>query len=96
VITEHMIVKWAFGPVGTAVLGGLWWIMKKIFGNLKAEWTKVIDGLERIEKVQGVQAENHLKTIETNTAMTNTILEKMELQSAELTGFLKGILNKDV
>jgi hypothetical protein len=94
-ITEHIIIKWALGPVGTAVFGAIWWGVKAMFSRVKTEWTKVLDGLERIEKVQGVQAENHLRTIETNTAMTNTILEKMELQSAELTGFLKGILSKD-
>jgi hypothetical protein len=89
-------VKWALGPAGTAVFGFIWWGVKVMFSRVKTEWTKVLDGLERIEKVQGVQAENHLHAIEISTAKTNDILEKMELQSAELTGFLKGILNKNV
>jgi hypothetical protein len=91
----HSFIKWALGPVGTAVFGAIWWGMKKFIDSLKTEWGNVTSRLARIEQVQGVQTENHLKTIETNTAKTNEILEKMELQSAELTGFLKGILNKN-
>ena len=94
-IAPHILVKWALGPVGTAVFGFIWWGIKNMFSKMKTEWTKVLDGLERIEKVQGVQAANCLTTIQANGARTNEILEKMELQSAELTGFLKGILNKN-
>jgi len=95
-VAPHSIVKWALGPVGTAVLGFIWWGIKAMFTKLKNEWTAVTSRLERIESVQGVQAENHLKTIEVNTGHTNEILEKMELSQAELTGYLKGILNKQL
>ena len=93
-IAPHIFVKWALGPVGTAAFGILGWGIKKMFASLKNEWTTITARLERIESVQGVQAENHLKTIENNTSRTNEILEKMELQSAELTGYLKGIFNR--
>lgn len=94
-IAPHIFIKYVFGPVGTAVAGGIWWAMKKFIGSIKTEWAKILDGLDRIEKVQGVQAANCLTTIQANGIRTNEILEKMELQSAELTGFLKGILNKN-
>jgi len=51
--------------------------------------------LERIENVQGVQAENHLHTIQGNTGKTVEILEKMQLGQAELNGYLRGLLNRD-
>ncbi len=95
ILPSHPIIKWVFGPVGTFVLGGVWWTMKKIFSGIKTEWVKLRDGIDRIEKIQTVQAANCLTTIQANGARTNEILEKMELQSAELTGFLKGILNKN-
>jgi hypothetical protein len=51
--------------------------------------------LERIENVQGVQAENHLHTIQGNTGKTVEILEKMQLGQAEQNGYLRGLLSKD-
>lgn len=53
---------------------------------------KQAERLERIETVQGVQAENHLHTIQGNTGKTVEILEKMQIGQAELNGYLKGIL----
>jgi hypothetical protein len=68
--------------------------MKKTIAAVKAEWTKVTGRLERIENVQGVQAENHLTTIQTNTAKTNEILLTVQLNLAEQTGYLKAIAEK--
>ena len=87
-------LRWASGPVGTFVLGTGWWIMNKVADKLKTEWRQVTSRLERIESVQGVQAENHLKTIEANTGKTNEHLEKIEIGQAELNGYIKGFLNK--
>jgi hypothetical protein len=56
---------------------------------------KQSERLERIETVQGVQAENHLCTIQGNTGKTVEILEKMQVGQAEFNGYLKGFLNKE-
>ena len=68
-----------FGVVVSALLYLVRSIMKKAIAAVKAEWTKVTDRLERIENVQGVQAENHLTTIQTNTAKTNEILQAVQI-----------------
>ena len=94
ILPSHPIIKWVFGPVGTAVLGATWWLMKKFIGVLKSEWSKVKDGLDRIEKIQTLQAENHLRTIETNTATAVQVLEKIHDSQLEMSGYMKAMHDK--
>ena len=69
-------------------------IVKKTVAAIKAEWQVVSNRLERIEDVQGVQAENHLTTIQANTSKTNEILQALQVDLAEQTGYLKAIAEK--
>jgi hypothetical protein len=43
-----------------------------------------------------VQAENHLHTIQGETGKTVEILEKMQNSQAEMNGYLRGVLSKDI
>jgi hypothetical protein len=93
-ITEHIFVKWALGPVGTFVFGAIWWGVKNVFAKLKTEWGKAVEVLNRLEKVQTIQVENCLSTIQKNGSATNDLLAQIHLEQAEMNGFLKGILGK--
>jgi hypothetical protein len=80
----HMIVG--------AVLTVLGWVGKYVGGLLMDEWRDAKSTLNSIKQTAEVQSENHLTTIQGNTAKTNEILERMASGQAEMNGWLKGRL----
>jgi competence protein ComGF len=52
------------------------------------------DDLNHIKNIQGVQAENHLTTIQNESIKTNELLNDMRTQNAETNGYLKAIVDK--
>lgn len=76
-------------PGGLAAIG---WLGKYFFGLLADEWRDTKEKITLIQHATQVQAENHLQTIQLNTAKTNEILEKMATGQAEMNGWLKGRL----
>lgn len=76
----------------TAFLSVTGWFGKYVLKNIKQEWKEMKDRLMTIETTTRVQAENHLNTIQANTAKANELLEKMVENQAEMNGFLKGRL----
>lgn len=80
----HMIIG-----AGVTVLG---WIGKYVVGVLMDEWREAKSTLTAIQQTAQVQSENHLTTIQGNTAKTNDILERMASGQAEMNGWLKGRL----
>jgi hypothetical protein len=67
----------------------MFWLGKKAKRGIEE---KILEPIARIEKIQTVQAENHLQTIQANTAKTVEVLEKMVVAQAETNGFLRGIV----
>lgn len=84
-IIPEAYIYLAFGAVLTALLALVRFGMKKAIQALKTEWNTAMERLERIESVQGVQAENHLNTIQQNTA----VLPAIQKDISELVGYLK-------
>ena len=87
-------LSWILGP-GAGILGAISWAANKFFiSPLQQAWKSATDTLDRIEKVQGVQAENHLLTIENNTTRTNELLQAIHDGQLEMSGFLRGMSGK--
>lgn len=79
----------------TAVVGILGWGVKYFGGRLVAEWRMVTGKLSTIESTAHELADNHLHTIQENTAKTNALLEKVVDNQIELNGWLKGRASRD-
>lgn len=71
----------------TIILLGLSYAGHKVLKFVKKQAAR----LERIENVQGVQAENHLSTIQENTGKTVELLQQIQVGQAEMNGYLRGI-----
>ena len=80
--TPHAIV--------TSLLAALGWLGKYVAKSIKAEWQDAKGKLDSIANTTQVQAENHLHTIQENTAKSNVLLERVVEGQAEMNGFLKG------
>lgn len=89
------LLKWVIGVLSSGLFALVGWAVRRMWSSASDEWTRVTSRLERIETIQGVTAENHLTTIQTNTAKTVEVLEDMKVGQAELNGYLRGILNKE-
>ena len=93
-IIPETYIYGAFGVVVTMLVFLVRFGMKKLIEALKIEWKTVTDRLERIEMVQGAQAENHLNTIQANSTKACEILSDIQLSMAEQNGYLKAISEK--
>ena len=80
-------VHYAPYPAALAMLG---WLGKYVFNSFQTEWRDVKTKLNSIAMTTQNQAENHLQTIQHNTAQTNDLLVKVIEGQAETNGFLKG------
>jgi hypothetical protein len=76
--------------VVTSVTGLFMWLAKRVGRSIKDEWKDTKDKLNAIATTTQIQAENHLTTIQHNTARSNDLLEKVVEGQAEMNGFLKG------
>lgn len=85
-------VHYAPHAIVTGLLSILGWFFKNLYNDIKEEWSDTKKRLITIETTTCVQAENHLNTIQANTAKTNELLEKISENQAEMNGFLKGRL----
>lgn len=74
----------------TALIAGVGWLGKYFGSQLVKEWRDAKEKLIAIEATTRVQAENHLHTIEANTAKTNELLTKVVDGQIEMNGWLKG------
>lgn len=81
--------------IEAAVTGTLGWGVKYVLHSLQKEWREMKDTLSSIKTTTQVQAENHLTTIQGNTAQTNVLLEKVVENQIELNGWLKGRASRD-
>jgi competence protein ComGF len=93
----HAIIA-ALGSVGI-------YLLKKgadaVFDSVKSAIRNIIEfaeqlreDLNHIKNIQGVQAENHLTTIQSESIKTNELLNDMRTQNAETNGYLKAIVDK--
>lgn len=76
--------------IEAVIVGGLGWFVKYIGHSIRHEWRGIKEKLSLIEQTTRVQAENHLHTIQENTAKTNELLEKVVLNQVDMNGWLKG------
>jgi hypothetical protein len=76
--------------IATSLGGLLIWFAKYVGRSVKDEWKDTKEKLNAIATTTQVQAENHLTTIQQNTAKSNDLLEKVVEGQAEMNGFLKG------
>jgi hypothetical protein len=83
----------AFGLVMIGLFAVARFIVKKVIESLKSEWKAVTERLERIEDVQGVQAENHLNTIQAESLKQTDLLTEMVKEQAGTNGYLKALVD---
>jgi hypothetical protein len=97
-IIPETYIYGAFGLLVTGLGVIARFVVKKTIEILKAEWQAVTARLELIETVQGVQAENHLNTIQSEALKQTILLEDMVKEQASTNGYLKAIvdLKKDL
>ncbi len=80
--------------IGTILLGALGWLGKRFGDHVANRLNHAESKLDEIHTVVTVQAENHLKTIQENTAKTNDLLNEIRVEMALQSGYLKGIVSK--
>jgi hypothetical protein len=85
--------------LGSALVGLVWWIMKKALARAAEELKGVKDQLsdsakklDSIETITKVQAENHLCTIQAESIKQTALLTDMAKELAETNGSIKTLV----
>jgi hypothetical protein len=73
--------------VGTIIGGGLIYLGKKYVETMLERFDHAFEDIEEIK-------DNHLPHLQKVSEKTNEILERIEVNQAEMNGFLKGIVGK--
>jgi len=88
-ISSTAALKWLLGVTLTGLSTVSGFVMKRLFGAAKAKIQQFEDGITAINNKVDLAVNNHLHTIQDNTAETNRILTDMSKSQAELVGYLK-------
>jgi len=73
----------------SALVGLVWWIMKKALKAAADQLKGVKEQLSEIQQITKIQAENHLSTIERESLKQTSLLETMIKEQAETNGSIK-------
>lgn len=84
------LTKWFIGFICTAIAGALLFPVRYFARAVKAEWTKTSGTMDYLRTQMQVVTTNHLHHIQENTGETVNILRQMQIDNAELIGYLKG------